>query len=248
MTTQTLLLDIFDYGAAPVTVTLHNPDTMVLADTADTVTQNGVNGCRYVAVFTRVSVLSAGVYAVGIEVNGIPGLLYCTLTGVDGETAIVRGERSSLATVEAKVDAFSVGLAGSSPVEPTGRIAQGGTVIAYIGDDFRVRSGTALPIPVKDPTVALKAKLEAIGVNNLFFGAAPKNGPVGAITGTISSITAAAGITTISVEISNCGGDLMPGSMSYQIQQSIPQSSEYDDFVELEGTLLLKPRTVAPRS
>ena len=125
MTTQTLLLDLFDYGSSPVTVTVHNPDTLVLTDTADTVTKNVVNGCRYVAVFTRDSVLAAGVYAVGIEVNGIPGLLYCTLTGVDGETAIARAERPSLATVEAKVDSI-YSCVSSTTITTTGLAALDG--------------------------------------------------------------------------------------------------------------------------
>ncbi len=166
-----------------------------------------------------------------------------------GETGGGAGdaEQETLIEVQEAVDSIAVALAGAKAITPTGRVAQGGTVTAYIGDDFRVRSGTALPIPVSDPAAALKTKLEAIGLGNLFFGAAPKNGPVGAITGTVSGITAAAGITTISIEISNCGVDLMPGSMPYQIQQSVAQESEFDDFVELEGTLILNPRTVAVR-
>lgn len=96
MTTQTILLDLYDYGASEVTVTLNDPDTLVLTDTADSVTQNGVIGSRYSAVFTRVSALPAGLYAVGISVDGIPGLLYCTLSGTDGEVVTARDERAEI--------------------------------------------------------------------------------------------------------------------------------------------------------
>jgi hypothetical protein len=41
-------------------------------------------------------VLAGGVYAVGVEVNGIPGILYCTLAGTDGETVICRTERGAI--------------------------------------------------------------------------------------------------------------------------------------------------------
>jgi hypothetical protein len=124
MTTQTVLLDLFDYGASPVTVTVHDPDTMTLTDTADTVTQNGVNGCRYAAVFTRVSVLAGGLYAVGVEVNGIPGILYCTLAGTDGETVVARAERASVldSATQTQIDEIqdavdALGAASSGVVE-----------------------------------------------------------------------------------------------------------------------------------
>lgn len=155
---------------------------------------------------------------------------------------------ASQATVEEVLDvanAIAAELSGSRAITPTGRVAKGGMVTAYIGDDFKVRSGTELPIPVADVGAAIKTKLEAIGIENLRFGAAPTDGDPGAITGTISGITAASGITTISVEISNCGADLMPGDMPYQIQQTQTHDSEFDDYVELEGTLRLKARAVA---
>lgn len=154
-------------------------------------------------------------------------------------------EQATLLEVQDTVESIAAELSGSRAITPTGRVAQGGTVKAYIGDDFRVRSGTQLPIPVADVGAVLKTKLEAIGIANLRFGAAPTNGDPGAITGTISGITASSGITTISIEISNCGANLMPGDMPYQIQQTQQHGSEFDDSIELEGTLRLKARTVA---
>ncbi len=49
-------------------------------------------------------------------------------------------QATSLEILE-KIDALSIGLAGSASVESTGRIANGGRILAYVGDDFRVRSG-----------------------------------------------------------------------------------------------------------
>ncbi len=115
MTTFTLLIDAYDYGAAPMAAAIGDATTLVIEDTAGSVTQNAVNGCRYVAVFNRPAAYAAGVYAVRIEVNSIPGLLYCTLAGVDGEVVHARMERTaeldsdSLVAVNAQVvDALSV--------------------------------------------------------------------------------------------------------------------------------------------
>ena len=147
----------------------------------------------------------------------------------------------TLLAVEDKVDAISVALAGSAPVEPTGRIAQGGTVTAYIGDDFRVRSDTQLEIPVADVAGALFTKLDTIGAANLNFSASrPAKGP-GEITGTVADIVQdSATQLTLVIEIVNCGGGLKPDDFNYQIEQKQTHSSETDSFVEIEGTLTLK--------
>jgi hypothetical protein len=91
MTTQTVQLDLYDYGAATLTVTLRDPDTLAVVATADSVTQSVNLGTRYDAVFS--TLVAAGVYAVGVVQSGVPGLLYCTLAGTDGETVTARGER-----------------------------------------------------------------------------------------------------------------------------------------------------------
>lgn len=160
MTTQIVLLDLYDYGASPVTVTLNDPDTMTLTDTADTVTQNEVNGCRYSAVFTRVSVLAGGVYAVGIEVNGIPGILYCTLAGTDGETVTARVERgggyaeqTTLLEVKAKTD--TIGTAAGTTTLLAAAVLEPGTITSFpevltIGDSYTAQNGRSIQIPIVD--------------------------------------------------------------------------------------------------
>ena len=129
--------------------------------------------------------------------------------------------------------------------EITLRVA-GSTITAYIDDDYRVRSGTELVISVADIGGALHTKLDGIGIANLAFGASRANKAAGEITGTIAAIDYASDVLTISVEITACGTGLRADEYEYQIQSTQEQSGEYDDFVELSGTLILSRRTVVP--
>lgn len=158
-------------------------------------------------------------------------------------------EQTTLLEVLEKVDAFSVGLAGSSPVEPTGRIANGGRVLAYVGDDFTVRSGTALPIPVKDPAGGLYTLLTSIGVENLQFGASLAGKPAGLITGTIASLSqsgsGASQLCNITVEISDVGVGLkLSEDYEWQIQSTQTHGDETDTLIRLEGMLSLRRNVV----
>lgn len=157
-------------------------------------------------------------------------------------------EQATLLEVQETVTAISAALAGA-PVEPTGRIASGGQIVAYIGDDFRVRSGTQLQIPVSDPSGGLYTKLNAIGAANLYFGASRSGKDAGAITGTVASLaqsgSGASQLLLITVEIANCGNGLQPADdYEYQIEQRQTQGSETDSFVEISGTLELKRKVV----
>jgi hypothetical protein len=154
-------------------------------------------------------------------------------------------EQDTLLEVQTTVNALALSLAGSS-VTVTSRVS-GSEITAYIGDDYKVRSGTELEITVSDTAGALHTKLAAIGVSNLYFGASlPRKDP-GQITGTISSLSYAANVLTIAVEITACASGLTTGDYTYQIQSSQAQSGSYDDYIELEGTLVVKQRTVAVR-
>lgn len=157
-------------------------------------------------------------------------------------------QEEQLQTVSDTVNAISAALAGA-PVQPTGRIASGGAIVAYIGDDFRVRSGTQLSIPVADPSGGLYTKLNAIGVENLAFGASRPDKAAGAITGTVASLatsgSGASQLLLITVEITNCGSGLKPGDdYTYQIEQRQTQGTEVDSFVEIEGALDLRKKNV----
>lgn len=146
---------------------------------------------------------------------------------------------------QATVAATALALAGTK-VTVTSRVA-GSTITAYMGDDFRVRSSTQLSLTVTDTAGALRDKLVAIGLANLYFGASRAHAAAGEITGTIASITYASNVTTIKVEITACAAALQPDNFLYQIQSTQTQGSEKDDYVELEGTLIVKQRTVAAR-
>lgn len=154
-------------------------------------------------------------------------------------------EQDTLLEVQTTIDALALSLAGAS-VTVTSRVS-GSEITAYIGDDYKVRSGTELEITVSDTGGALHTKLTAIGTSNLYFGASlPRKDP-GQITGTISSLSYASNVLTIAVEITACASGLTTGDYTYQIQSSQAQGGDFDDFVELEGTLVVKQRTVAVR-
>ena len=154
-------------------------------------------------------------------------------------------EQDTLLEVQTTVNALALSLAGAS-VTVTSRVS-GSEITAYIGDDYKVRSGTELEITVSDTGGALHTKLAAIGTSNLYFGASlPRKDP-GQITGTISSLSYASNVLTIAVEITACASGLTAGDYTYQIQSSQAQGEDFDDFIELEGTLVVKQRTVAVR-
>ena len=158
-------------------------------------------------------------------------------------------EQATLLDVQEAVDSIATALAGGSPVEPTGRIANGGRVLAYVGDDFTVRSGTALPIPVKDPAGGLYTLLTSIGVENLQFGASLAGKPAGLITGTIASVTqsgsGASQLCNITVEIANCGVGLkLSEDYEWQIQSTQTHGEATDSLIRLEGMLSLRRNVV----
>jgi len=151
----------------------------------------------------------------------------------------------SVSEILTDVEAIALALAGTR-ITVSSRVS-GSTVTAYVGDDYKVRSGTELTLTVTDTAGALYDKLYAIGVANLRFGASRANAAAGEITGTIPTggITYASNVTTIKVEITACASGLQPDTYLYQIQSTQTQGAEYDDFIELDGTLIVKQRTVA---
>ena len=155
-------------------------------------------------------------------------------------------EQATLLEVQDTVESVAAALSGT-PIRVTGRVV-GGNITAYVDDDYKVRSGTALAITVADVGGTLSTKLNAIGVANLAFGASRPGKTAGEITGTIAGVANAANVTTITVEITACGSGLRPGEFTYQIQSSQTHSSEVDDYIELEGLLTLQQRTVAPEA
>lgn len=154
-------------------------------------------------------------------------------------------EQATLLEVQSTINELSTNLSGT-PIVIAPRVT-GGVITAYIGDDYRVRSGSQLSIPVVDVGSVLYDKITDLGVGEFAFGASRDGRAAGEITGTIASATYALGITTIVVEITDCGSTLSPCSMTYQIQSTTTQTAEYDDVIEVSGILKLKQRTVSPR-
>lgn len=159
-------------------------------------------------------------------------------------------EQATLEAVQTTVNGIAASISGASQIEVTSRVAAGGEITAYIGDDFRVRSGTQLEIPVADVGGALYTKYAAIGAANLIFGASRSGKPAGAITGTVASLaqsgSGASQLVILTVEIEECGVGLSPSEdYVYQIEQRQTQGSEVDSLVEIEGTLILKRRVTA---
>ena len=91
--------------------------------------------------------------------------------------------------------------------------------------------------------------MSAIGEENLYFGASREGADVGAIIGTVASITSvgsgASQTCKLTVEITNCGSGLKPGTYDYQIEQRQTQGSDVDSFIEVAGSLILKRNSVA---
>ena len=157
--------------------------------------------------------------------------------------------QATLLEVQDTAQAIAAALAGA-PVNPIGRVASGGRLVVYIGDDWRARSATAQTIPVSDPAGGLYTKLLAIGAANLQFGASRLNSAAGLITGSVVSVTQTTIDTVlhclISVEMTAAGVGLQPADdYEYQISQRQTHSAEFDDFVEITGQLSLRARRVA---
>ena len=157
--------------------------------------------------------------------------------------------QATLLEVQDTAQAIAAARAGA-PVNPIGRVASGGRLVVYIGDDWRARSATAQTIPVSDPAGGLYTKLLAIGAANLQFGASRLNSAAGLITGSVVSVTQTTIDTVlhclISVEMTAAGVGLQPADdYEYQISQRQTHSAEFDDFVEITGQLSLRARRVA---
>jgi len=156
--------------------------------------------------------------------------------------------QTTLLEVQATVEDIAATLSGT-PIEATSRVASGGTITAYIGDDFRVRSDTELSISTSDVGGVLYTKWNAIGEENLYFGASREGSDAGAISGTVAAITSvgsgASQTVKLTVEITNCGSGLKPGTYEYQIEQRQAQGSDTDSFIEIAGSLILKRNSVA---
>jgi len=164
-----------------------------------------------------------------------------------GEAGSGDASQSTLLAVQDQVEAIA-GTLGGTAISVTSRIADGGSMVIYTGDDLKVRSGTQVTVSISDAAGGIYSRLSAIGTSNLSWGAARPSQAAGAISGTISSITQSGSgddqVVNLVVEILDAGQSLNPAD-DY-IWQVASTSSSGDEFTEIEGTLDLRRRVAVP--
>ncbi len=163
MTTQTVNVDAFGYTGT-FSAKLRDPDTIAtLVATADTVAASGTIASRFVCTFGEAAVIPAGEYLLEFIVNGTSYILYVTLTGVDGETALARAERA--VTLESgvtdQIDAIEAAIALL-------RVSESRVVERSLSDDNAI----TFAWPVSGATIT--------GTQSI------NNGTYGAVTGAIA--------------------------------------------------------------
>ena len=93
MTTQTVQIHTFDYGASLSSATLRSIADDTLVATADSVNEVTADSGLYAAVFGETSVIAAGTYRLRAVVSGQPINRYVTLAGTNNEVVQSRSER-----------------------------------------------------------------------------------------------------------------------------------------------------------
>ena len=164
-----------------------------------------------------------------------------------GEAGSGDASQSTLLAVQDQVEAIAGTLGGTS-INVTNRVADGGSMVLYTGDDMRVRSGTSVTVTISDAAGGIYSRLSAIGASNLAWGAARQSQAAGAISGTISSVTqsgsGSAQVVNLVIEINDAGQSLNPAD-DY-VWQVVSTSSDDDEYTEIEGTLDLRRRVAVP--
>ena len=93
MTTQTVHIQTYDYGASLTSATLRAISTDALVATADTTDEVTADSGLYAVVFDEVTAITAGTYRLRAVAGGQPINRYVTLAGVDAEVVQSRSER-----------------------------------------------------------------------------------------------------------------------------------------------------------
>jgi len=150
MTTLTVHLHTYDYGASLTSATLRIVADDTLVATADSVNEVTTNSGLYAAVFDEVAVIAAGEYRLRAVISGKPINRYVTLAGTDGEIVEARNERLVVLD-SASVSAVQAGLATSTSVSTLQTAVDAITAIFtgmtslpnWLRRAFRKDSGTA---------------------------------------------------------------------------------------------------------
>ena len=247
---QHVAADIHDLQAAVITADKFAANWLTAAGTAaDYITelQTAIGtATNQTAIKTVTDRLSTGLVLDGAVYQFTANMLELAPAGGGGGTG--DASQTTLLQVQTTVNGIASSLSGV-PITATGRIADGGTISLYCGDDLRVRSGTQLTLTVTDVGGSIYSRLNTIGTGNLAFGASRRGLPVSAISGSIASLTSvgsgASQTVQLVVEIDNAGGSLQPAEdYEWQIESEQTQGAEIDQLVEMAGVLVLRRRTV----
>ena len=158
--------------------------------------------------------------------------------------------QTTLLEVQDTVESIAASLSGTT-VSVSSRVSAAGEITLWAGDDCRVRSGTQIDVTITDVGGSIYTRLDGIGIANLAWGAARIVQPAGAIAGTIAALTQAGSGASqtlkVSIEITDGGSDLRAADdYTWQIVSSEQHGTEYDQQVELEGSLVLRRRVAVP--
>lgn len=157
-----------------------------------------------------------------IAAGGLTSEQALLLTQIAERTAQITGSRLSLA----------------------GAVTPGGRIQLIVGKDYVTAAENGLTRTIADAGAVLHAKLTSATLAAVKrFGASRPNG-VGQITGTISAVTHASGITSITINVprSSLSDDLSASSdYRYMIER---ETSTGEKVVEVDGDLTVIRRTV----
>jgi hypothetical protein len=163
MTTQTVHIHTFDYGASLSSATLRNIADDTLVATADTVNEVTADSGVYAAVFDESSLIASGEYRLRAVVGGQPINRYVTLGGTNNEVVQARSER--LAVLDSSVGAQITGIKAktdnlpSDPADQSLIIEATNAVMARLGapdgasmsadiSSIKTDTGTTLPAQI----------------------------------------------------------------------------------------------------
>jgi hypothetical protein len=216
-----------------------------LATAAALATLTGYVDTEVAAIKTVTDRISTGLVADGAVWQFTANMLELAPGGGGGAGD---ASQATLLEVQDTVESIAASLSGV-PVVASGRIADGGTITIYCGDDLRVRSGSQITITVTDVGGAIYSRLDGIGTANLLWGASRQGLPASAISGTIASLSqsgsGASQTMAVVVEIDNAGASLRPAEdYTWQIESLQDHGAEADTVVEMEGLLSLRRRVV----
>lgn len=149
MTTQTVNIDAYAY-VGTLAAKLRDPDDLSdIVATASSVAASGDVASRMVCSFSP-TLIPAGDYYLEFIVNGTSYNQYVTLTGVDGEVALARNERSSGGTDEilAAINTYIDGALAT--VNGTVATIVGFPSSLVTGDSYTSDGGNSITVFIRD--------------------------------------------------------------------------------------------------